>query len=268
MLFKTHAPEGSPGFCSGFAFSFKQKIKYTFFFMKNLLLFGFLLSIGSGVSAQVRQKQSSFEVGFLFGVTLYSGDLTAKPVVIKETQPGYGAFLRYSFNHHLALKAHVYSGSISGDDRHAASLRARSFRFSSSIIELAMVGEWSPFARGGFSSTGERHFHLTPYLFGGIGRTFVSTRAEYYGPPERRDEFVKVPFPEPGLPTQFMMVPIGGGLKLDLFERVTIGGEIGWRPVFSDAIDGIKQNANPGSGDWYYFGGVTVSFILSDPKRW
>ena len=64
------------------------------------------------------------------------------------------------------------------------------------------------------------------------------------------------------------MTPVGLGLRADLFERVVIGTEVGWRPVFSDSIDGIKQNANPNSGDWYYFAGATVSFVLSGAERY
>ena len=56
-------------------------------------------------------------------------------------------------------------------------------------------------------------------------------------------------------------------MRADIFERLVIGLEGGWRPVFSDDLDGIRRNGNPGKGDWYYFAGVTVSFILSDPKR-
>ena len=236
--------------------------------MKKLILFALLLALCSSASAQSRRKQNSFEAGFLFGLTFYSGDLTDDPIELNETHTGYGAFVRYGFNRNFALRGHVYSGAISGDDRNSATLQYRSFRFSTSIIELGLVGEWSPFAREHYSSTGVHKVRLTPYLFGGVGRTFASTQAEYYGPPDQRDEILRVPFPEPNLPTQFWMTPVGVGLRADLFERVVIGTEVGWRPVFSDAIDGIKQNANPKSGDWYYFAGATVSFVLSDPQRY
>ncbi len=235
--------------------------------MKKLLLFSVLLSLSHIADAQSRRKQNALEVGFLFGLTLYSGDLTDDPIEISETHLGYGAFVRYAFNNHFALKGHVYSGAISGDDRNSSTLAYRSLRFSTSIIELAMVAEWSPFARSGYSMTGVHRVRVTPYLFGGVGNTFARTQAEYYGPPERRNEILRVPFPEQGLPTRFLIVPVGGGIRADLFERIIVGVEAGWRPVFSDAIDGIKQNGNPGSGDWYYFTGATVSFLLSNPDR-
>jgi hypothetical protein len=57
------------------------------------------------------------------------------------------------------------------------------------------------------------------------------------------------------------------GVRADILDRLVLGAEFGWRPVFSDDIDGIRQNGNPAKGDWYYFTGLTISFILSDPER-
>ncbi|HND90131.1 MAG TPA: DUF6089 family protein, partial [Saprospiraceae bacterium] len=223
--------------------------------------------LGHQAGAQSRLKQNSLEAGFLFGITLYSGDLTDDPVEVKETHPGYGAFVRYGFNRNLALKGHVYAGTISGDDRNSATLQNRNLRFSSSVVELGLTAEWAPFNPPHYNSTGVHKVRFMPYLYGGIGRTFASVQAEYYGPPELRDRILRVPLPEPDLPTQFWMTPVGLGLRADLFERVVLGAEMGWRPVFSDAIDGIKQNGNPLKGDWYYFAGVMVSFVLTDPQR-
>lgn len=234
---------------------------------RMFLSVAWLMLITASSVAQSRFKQNSLEAGFLFGLTFYSGDLTDNPIEINETQPGYGAFVRYGFNQNLALKAHAYAGTISGDDKNSATLQYRSFRFSSSIIEVGLTVEWSPFAQSHYSNTGVHKVRFTPYLYGGIGRTFASVQAEYYGPPELRDQILRVPFPEPDLPTQFWSTPVGIGLRTDLFERVIVGGEVGWRPVFSDAIDGIKQNGNALKGDWYYFTGLTVSFLLTDPQR-
>ncbi len=49
--------------------------------------------------------------------------------------------------------------------------------------------EWHLFGRDRFSETGLHNFFITPYLFGGVGVTFADANAEYYGPPERRDDF-------------------------------------------------------------------------------
>jgi hypothetical protein len=236
--------------------------------MQKLFLISTLLLCVLSLDAQIHRKRNYLEAGCLLGATNYSGDISGDlPIVLSETQPGFGVFVRYGFNEKFSFRAHVYSGSISGDDRNSKLLKDRAFRFGTNIVELAGAIEWAPFARESYTSMGVHKVRFTPYLFIGAGTTFANTTAEYYGSLENRETYLKVPFPEPGLPSQFFMVPTGVGLRTNFFEKVIIGGEVGWRPVFSDAIDGIKQNANPNKGDWYYFGGITISFLLSNPER-
>ena len=60
---------------------------------------------------------------------------------------------------------------------------------------------------------------------------------------------------------------VGAGVRADISEFFVIGLEVGWRPVFSDDLDGVRYNGNPESGDWYYFAGLTTSFIISNNKK-
>jgi hypothetical protein len=207
-----------------------------------------------------------WEAGFLFGLTDYSGDLSEKPVEIRHTHPGYGAYLRYHFSRNFAVKAHVYSGTISGDDANTARYD-RHFRFSTSLVEVATVAEWYPLGRDRVTATGVHRSFISPYLFAGIGVTFADALAEYYGSIEKQKIYLKVPFPEEGLQHRFLLTPIGGGIRFDMSEYLVVSLEGGLRPVYSDDIDGIRRNGNPKSGDWYYFSGVTVSFILGRPKK-
>ncbi len=238
--------------------------------MKHLLLSIFLLStliVEGQTRSRSAPKGNYLEAGFLFGLTSYSGDLTVNAVDISEIHPGYGAYLRYHFNGHLAARFHVYSGAISGDDSDFIPEYVRKIRFSSSIVELGIAGEWFLFSNSRYSNTGLYHFSFTPYLFAGIGATFANAEAEYYGPPDLRNEKLRVPFPEDGLDNKFLVVPVGAGLRADVAERLVIGLEAGFRPVFSDDLDGIHYNGNPKYGDWYYFGGITVSFVLGSPNK-
>lgn len=231
--------------------------------MKSLLPFVLALFTLNSLSAQ---RSSYFETGFLFGLTNYSGDMSQSIVEIGETQPGYGLYFRYHFSSHFSAKAHIYSGSISGDDANSSTLKNRKMRFSSSIIEFGAVGEWMLLGRERYSNTGIHNFFITPYVFGGLGLTYADAKAEYYGEPN--SEFApEYSLPEEGLRNKFLLAPLGVGLRADVLERLVIGLEGGWRPVFSDDLDGVRRNGNPSKGDWYYFGGITISFILSDPKR-
>lgn len=236
--------------------------------MKKLLpLLSLSLTLSTAALAQTHTSYSYFEVGFLFGLTNYSGDIASSAIELSETQPGYGVYFRYHFSKNFSAKAHVYSGSISGDDSHSKTLKERSFRFSTSIVELGGVVEWKLFGRERYSSTGIHNFFITPYVFAGLGLSLADPKAEYYGDPALSEQYLRVPLPEENLKNKFLLVPMGIGLRADVMDRLVIGLEGGWRPVFSDDLDGIHSNGNPGKGDWYYFAGVTVSFILSDPQR-
>lgn len=212
------------------------------------------------------QQTRYFETGFLLGLTSYSGDIAESTVEIKELQPGYGLYFRYHFSNHFALKAHVYSGSIAGDDANSPSLANRKIRFSTSIIEFGSAAEWHILGKERYTNTGIHNFFVTPYLFAGLGFTFADAKTEYYGDPS--SEFApEFSIPEEGLRKNFLLAPMGVGIRADILDRLVIGAEFGFRPVFSDDLDGVRQNGNPDKGDWYYFTGLTISFILSDPDR-
>ncbi|MCB0528068.1 MAG: outer membrane beta-barrel protein [Lewinellaceae bacterium] len=232
--------------------------------MKKLL---FLLPLLCSLSAVSAQRNSYFEAGFLFGLTNYSGDIAESSIEISETQPGYGIYFRYHFSKNVSVKAHVYSGSISGDDANSKNLQMRKLRFSTSIVEFGAVAEWKFFGQERYSSTGIHNFFVTPYAFLGLGLSYTDPKAEYYGDPKESEKYLRTPLPEEGLNKTFLLAPMGIGLRADVLDRLVVGIEGGWRPVFSDDLDGIRVNGNPGKGDWYYFAGLTVSFILSDPKR-
>ena len=239
-------------------------------FMKPLSLLIFLLptlALIAQTPSRSVPKGNYFESGFLFGLTAYSGDISEKSIDLAELHPGYGAYMRYHFNNHFSTRLHVYSGAVSGDDAHSSTLKERKIRFSSNIVELGLVGDWFLIGNSRVSNTGVHHFSLSPYVFAGAGVTFASADAEYYGPPDRRNENLRVPLPEEGLRNKFLLLPMGVGLRADLFEGLVIGLEAGWRPVFSDDLDGIRYNGNPKKGDWYYFGGTTVSFVLGNPNK-
>ena len=235
-------------------------------FLLNLFLWS-ALTLSAQTPSPSSPRGNYFEAGLLFGLTSYSGDITEKSIDLAEIHPGYGAYMRYHFNNYLSTRMHVYSGAISGDDANSSTLQERKIRFSSSIVELGLVGEWFVLGNRRFSNTGVHHFSLSPYVFAGVGVTYANADAEYYGPPDRRNENLRVPLPEEGLSNKFILLPMGVGIRADFMEGLVIGLEAGWRPVFSDDLDGIRYNGNPENGDWYYFGGVTVSFVLGRPNK-
>lgn len=238
--------------------------------MKNWITV-FLLSGAASVFAQSKYKpaQRYWELGFLWGLTNYSGDLTDQPIQLAETGIGYGAQARCQLSPKFALRASMFYGAISGDDAHAKDpeVRQRSLRFGTDILELGLCGEWHMWGKPRFSSLGEHHFSLSPYAYLGLGAAFCGPKTEYYGAPEDRDKFIRAPLPETAARQQFLLAPMGMGIRADLNEGLTIGLEGGWRPVFSDNLDGVRLNGNPASNDWYYFGGVSLAFVLGSSQK-
>ena len=208
-----------------------------------------LLLFTSELLAQSLYKpsQRSLEAGFLFGLANYSGDLTEKYIELSASHLAFSAHGRYFLSNHVALRANMLVGTISGDDANASdpTLLRRSMRFGADILELGLLGEWYFFGKDRFSIGKENTWVLSPYGYLGIGGTFSGANASFYGRPEDRDVFLKVPFPEGPLRHQYLIAPMGGGLRADINEQFSFGLEIGWRPVFSDTLDGISINGNP-----------------------
>ncbi len=226
------------------------------------------LLITFNLTAQKNAVNRYLEAGFLFGITNYSGDMVEKDIAFSETRAGYGAYGRYHLGPNFSMKAHVYTGAISGDDANSKTRQRRSMRFSTNIVELGLVGEINfGGPRSRFSNTGIHRFSLTPYIYAGFGATFANAEAEYYGPADQLNENLRVPLPEEGLADRFLVVPMGIGLRADISEYFVLGLEVGWRPVFSDDLDGVRYNGNPDKGDWYYFAGLTTSFIITNIKK-
>ena len=213
-----------------------------------------------GLNAQLARGRFT-EAGFMFGTANYSGDVAERNIEWKETRLSYGFLVRHHFNPHFALRAHIYTGTISGDDANT-NKAARSYRFSAARFEGALVGEWTPFPKYKLTRTGIFVPRVQPYFFAGVGYTNAQPRAEYYGPEDRRNEFLKIPLPEEDLRTRFLLAPFGFGLRADVNEYFLVGFDGGFRPVFSDDLDGMKINGNPTKDDWYYFFGLTFSVIL------
>lgn len=237
-----------------------MQIPNTFYALLILIVFAFNIS---PAQAQIKEKYRYIEAGMMMGLTNYSGDVSEKRIDLREARLGYGAYARYHFSNLFAVKLHGYSGSITGDDARSSKLKERSFRFATSITELALVGELHLFKKNRYTKTGIHRFQLYPFVYGGVGVLFANAQAEYYGRADLRNDYLRTPLPEEGLRSRFTLVPMGGGLRLDLLDQIIIGLEAGFRPVFSDDLDGVKINGNPNQGDWYYYGGATISLLLA-----
>ncbi len=231
--------------------------------MKKLALALFCLAAASALSAQVAYSNRHFvELGLLLGLANHSGDISQPDIELSQSRPAIGIFARYHLSESFVLKGQLNAGRLYGDDKHSADRVPRQFRVKGPLYELSAVVEYAPL-NFGFESTGSSQFYFFPYLFAGFGGAYVQPKVEYYGPPEGTATYIKMAFPEEGKARRSLLcTPVGVGMRVNINQRITVGFEGGWRPVYSDLLDGVSQNGNPEANDWYYFGGVTASYYL------
>lgn len=240
--------------------------------MKFPLLICLLLT-GFSIQAQklYRANHRFLEAGVYLGAANYAGDVAHSFFEPSETHLSYGGYLRYFIAERFSIRTQVYAGAISGEDAHAAddAQRARSLRFGTDILELAVLGEWHPLGLYRYKDVGVRRFFVSPYLFAGVAGVFGGAKTEYYGEPAEESKVLAAPLPESGPNQKFLAAPLGIGCRAQINETIILGLDAGARMVFSDKLDGVHLNGNPDNNDWYFFGGMSISFILSSAKkRW
>lgn len=202
--------------------------------------------------------QRYVEMGFFCGFANYQGDLSKSYFQLGETKAALGGILRYHLNPKVDLRGSLFFGAISGDDKNSPELQERKFRFKSNILEAGIMGEWKMFGKPRFNAVGVFIPNFTPYLFGGVAYTYAEATTECYKPECLGNG--QSPFPEQGYHPNYISMPVGFGLRYDFSEYVSLGGEWGYRAIFSDYLDGVSATANSKGNDWYFFTGGTISF--------
>ncbi|MBK9335713.1 MAG: hypothetical protein IPM98_03650 [Lewinellaceae bacterium] len=225
------------------------------------------LSVQS-VQAQFSENRKSLEVGIGAYATNYSGDIAPDPVSTAQTRVGAGTFVRLHLNNFFQVRGQLFAGRLAGDDKNHAPNAGRQVRFSTTVLEGSVLLEGSLGIFKYEPVTSNITYHFVPYLFAGAGAARVDARASYYGPEDKRDRLLKEPFPEGGESTHVLLVtPFGMGLRVIAGDRLGCGFEMSARPVYSDLLDGVSRNGNPGTNDWYYTLGVSISYFIGKPWR-
>jgi hypothetical protein len=187
----------------------------------------------------------NWEIGAMIGGSNYAGDLTPSPLVLTETHPAGGAFLRYNVNKYFAIKGNVYYGRISGSDADATTARIveRNLSFRSDVLEVGANAEYN---LGGYEA-GSRKHRFAPYIFGGLAVFKFNPQAE-----TPAGEWVDLqPLGTEGQgTTQYnnrhkyslaqISIPLGAGVKWNVGGAWTLGIEAGSRKTFTDYLDDVS----------------------------
>ena len=182
-----------------------------------------LLSILLLVAAVQTQAQDDveyrMEVGAGVGLVSYLGDFNGS--VVKNMQPMGSLVWRWVLNPRMALRAKGSYGKLKGASADVQTyypdMQAKPYRFNHSLGDLGVTFEYNfwPYGTGRDYRGAKR---LTPFIFGGVGGTYVSGG--------QKDVWTA-------------HVPLGLGVKYKFGDRVNIGLEWAAHFSLSDKLDGV-----------------------------
>ena len=214
--------------------------------------------------------QATWEIGLAGGITAYAGDVNAEKFYDLENKDfGYGLLVRRHFGPNIALRFNYLGGKIAGDESHFSepSWRAeRAFQFSTDFHETGLLLEWDIFGRRRRNGWRFRKI-FAPYVFAGAGYNFFKAKTNYNDFPELNpsvsvDRILADKNQRSNEPA--LVLNFGGGFKWDIGRYWLIGFELGFRPAFTDQLDGVDISGNSGNRDWYAFGGITLSHRIRE----
>jgi len=184
-------------------------------FIDKALIF-ILLAFFDTIFIHAQENEYRMEAGGLLGGSFYMGDAN-NSVPFKDLQFAGGAMARYVLNPHMAIKANLTIGKISGntDDFENEYPGGKQVSFSRNIYDLGTQFEYN-FRGYGIGQEYKGYKRFTPYILGGVGLTFAPATA--------KDVFT-------------VNFPIGIGIKYKFAKRLNIGCEMTMRFSLSDNLD-------------------------------
>lgn len=258
--------------------------------MKILFYFLTFLLFTYAVNAQ-----QSFHLNLFVGASNYQGDLQDKRFTFSQSHLAGGVGVSYDLTEHVALRGGLILGTVSGDDQQGKN-KIRNLNFTSGLSEVHIGAEY-------YITPLHQHL-LTPYVFAGLALyhfnpyTDDMSGIKYYLKPLSTEGEGFIAGKKNYSLTQGS-IPFGGGVKLTLDDKISVGIEIGFRKLFTDYLDDVSdvyvdknlllsnrgakavelayrgdeingslvyptggKRGSPKAKDWYYLTGLTLSYKL------
>ncbi len=181
-----------------------------------------LLMLCATLTASAQQDDEYLmEIGGGVGMVSYQGDFNGK--ITSGMQPAGAIVWRRLLNPYMGFRVTGMMGKLKGDatrvETYYPDETTRAYSFDRSLTDISVTYEYNfwPYGTGRDYRGAKR---LTPFIFGGIGATYVSG----------------------GEKKVFTAnVPIGLGIKYKLKERLNVGLEWSMHFSLSDELDGIAD---------------------------
>ena len=181
-----------------------------------------LLMLCATLTASAQQDDEYLmEIGGGVGMVSYQGDFNGK--ITSGMQPAGAIVWRRLLNPYMGFRVTGMMGKLKGDatrvEAYYPDETTRAYSFDRSFTDVSVTYEYNfwPYGTGRDYRGAKR---LTPFVFGGIGATYVSG----------------------GEKKVFTAnVPIGLGIKYKLKERLNVGLEWSMHFSLSDELDGMAD---------------------------
>lgn len=181
-----------------------------------------LLMLCATLTANAQQDDEYLmEIGGGVGMVSYQGDFNGK--ITSGMQPAGAIVWRRLLNPYMGFRVTGMMGKLKGDatrvETYYPDETTRAYSFDRSLTDVSVTYEYNfwPYGTGRDYRGAKR---LTPFVFGGIGATYVSG----------------------GEKKVFTAnVPIGLGIKYKLKERLNVGLEWSMHFSLSDELDGMAD---------------------------
>lgn len=181
-----------------------------------------LLMLCATLTASAQQDDEYLmEIGGGVGMVAYQGDFNGK--ITSGMQPAGAIVWRRLLNPYMGFRVTGMMGKLKGDatrvETYYPDETTRAYSFDRSLTDVSVTYEYNfwPYGTGRDYRGAKR---LTPFVFGGIGATYVSGR--------EKKVFTA-------------NVLIGLGIKYKLKERLNVGLEWSMHFSLSDELDGMAD---------------------------
>lgn len=271
--------------------------------MKQRIVFSILFFIPVFLWAQDRNAPSK-EMGLVVGTSYYMGDMNYSHFG-GRLSPGGGLIFRNNFDRRWSFKTSLLYGKIMAydEDSDDAWQRNRNLHFKNEMIEFSAQMELNYFDY----QIGSNTDFISPYLFLGLSYFSSNPKAEFNG-----NWYELQPLGTEGQGTSLgedlyktngIAIPMGAGIKVNVYRFIAINIEWGMRRTYTDYLDDVSgtyidpavllaengrlavsladrsieqsgpngtndgmQRGDPGRRDWYNFTNFTLSFRI-DKKQ-
>lgn len=234
-------------------------------FLKNKIATALIILIASNL---VFSQKIEFGLGG--GVSHFKGDISPNFTPLKMGVGATGLF-RYNFSKSVSFRGNVLFTTYKSDDLNSKdplyAYRAVASFAKGNLFEGSLIAEYNFLNR----STVTKAKDYTPYLFGGVGYSFIRNTSDQFNIAHK----VNTP-----------VIPYGVGIKYRFKGPFSVCAEFGTRYTFSDDIDlnypipqppGYFGNTNTTTNDLigdkitfgdttrkdqYYFTSVTLTYTI------